>query len=81
MRPATSAEGIFGKGTKASQAWYRKMEAMLLEYDDGVFRVIRSLEYYLASYEYKESSRELIDSCLTFLCNNVHLMEYRYCLV
>ena len=22
------AEGIFGKGTKASQAWYRKMEAM-----------------------------------------------------
>jgi len=33
------AEGIFGKGTKASQAWYRKMEAMLLEYDDGVFFV------------------------------------------
>jgi len=71
------AEGIFGKGTKESQSWYRKMEAMLLEYDDGVFRVIRSVEYYLASYEYKESSRKLIASCLTFLQNNAHLMEYK----
>ena len=57
MRPATGAEGIFGKGAKESQAWYRRMEAMLLEYDDGVHRVIRSLEYYLASYEYKAFAR------------------------
>jgi hypothetical protein len=71
------AEGIFGKGTEASKAWYRKMEAMLLEYEDGVHRVIRSLEYYLARYEYKESSRELMTSCLTFLQNNAHIMEYK----
>jgi hypothetical protein len=71
------AEGIFGKGTKESQTWYRKMEAMLLEYDDGVHRVIRSLEYYISSYEYKESSHELMTSCLTFLQNNAHIMEYK----
>lgn len=40
------AEGIFGKDTADGQAWYRKMEALLLEYEDGVIRVIRSLEYY-----------------------------------
>jgi len=39
--------------------------------------VIRSLEYYLASYESKESSCELATSCLTFLRNNAHLMEYK----
>ena len=71
------AEGIFGKGTDEGKSWYRKMEALLLEYDDGVDRVIRSLEYYLESYEYKESSRKLIESCLTFLRNNAHLMEYK----
>jgi len=71
------AEGIFGKGTDEGKAWYRKMEALLLEYDDGVYRVIRSLEYYIESYEYKESSRKLIESCLTFLRNNAHLMEYK----
>ena len=69
------AEGIFGKGTKESQAWYRKMEAMLLEYDDGAYRVIRSLEYYLARYEYKDSSRELSTSCLTFLQNNAPIID------
>jgi len=53
------------------------MEALLLEYDDGVHRVIRSLEYYLAGYEYKEAPRKLIESCLTFLRNNAHLMEYK----
>jgi len=78
------AEGIFGKGTNCcaggtdeGKAWYRKMEALLLEYDDGVHRVIRSLEYYLAGYEYKESSQKLIVSCLTFLRNNTHVMEYK----
>ena len=56
------------------------MEALLLEYDDGVHRVIRSLEYYLAGYEYKEAPRKLIESCLTFLRNNAHLMEYKRCI-
>jgi len=71
------AEGIFGKGTSAGQVWYRKMEGTLLSYDDGAERVIRSLEYYLNCYEYKESSRNLIEGCLTFLRNNVHRMEYK----
>lgn len=71
------AEGIFGKGTADGQAWYRKMEALLLEYEDGVIRVIRSLEYYANGYEYQESSRKLIEDCLTFLRNNAHRMEYK----
>ena len=72
------AEGLFGKSTKESQAWYRKMEGCLLEHDDGVLRVIRSVEYYLASGEFKESSLELIASCLTFLRNNALLRLYKF---
>jgi hypothetical protein len=53
------------------------MEALLLECDDGVSRVMRSLEYSLASYAYQETSRSLIQSCLTFLQNNAPLMEYK----
>ena len=71
------AEGIFGKGTKDSQTWYRKMESLLLERDDGAEHVIRSLEYYLNCSEYKESSRKLIEGCLTFMRNNSHRMEYK----
>jgi len=71
------AEGLFGKGTQESQAWYRKMEGLLLEREEGAVCVIRSLEYYLLSYEYKETSRGLIQSCLTFFCNNKHRMEYK----
>ena len=52
------------------------MEALLLSYDDGVERAIRSLEYYLNHYEYKELSRLLMEVCLTFLRNNSHRMEY-----
>ena len=71
------AEGIFGKGTADGQAWYRKMEGLLLGYEDGVIRVIRSLEYYLANYEYTETRCGLIEGCLTFLRNNSHRMEYK----
>jgi len=74
---SSGAEGIFDKGTSAGQVWYRKMEGTLLSYEDGAERVIRSLEYYLNSYEYKDSSRELIEDCLTFMRNNVHRMEYK----
>jgi hypothetical protein len=70
------AEGIFGKNTDEGKAWYRKMEALLLEYDDGVHRVIRSLEYYIESYEYTQTQSASITSCLTFLRNNAHVMEY-----
>jgi hypothetical protein len=71
------AEGIFGKGTAAGKVWYRKMEGTLLSYGDGAERVIRSLEYYLNGYKYKDSSRSLIEACLTFMRNNAHRMEYK----
>jgi hypothetical protein len=71
------AEGIFGKGTPEGREWYRKMEGMLLDDDDGVLRVIRSLEYFLESSEYSESSQKLIVGCLTFMRNNSDRMEYK----
>lgn len=74
---SSGAEGIFGKGTAEGKVWYRKMEGTLLSYDDGAERVIRSLEYYLNHYEYKESSRLLTEGCLTFMRNNAHRMEYK----
>ena len=74
---SSGAEGVFGKGTAAGKVWYRKMEGTLLSYGDGAERVIRSLEYYLNGYQYKESSRKLIEDCLTFMRNNVHRMEYK----
>ncbi len=74
---SSGAEGIFGKGTAEGKVWYRKMEGTLLSYEDGADRVIRSLEYYSNGYKYKKSSRKLIESCLTFMRNNVHRMEYK----
>jgi hypothetical protein len=74
---SSGAEGIFGKGTQEAKAWYRKIEGTLLSYEDGAARVIRSLEYYLNGYEYSKSSRSLIESCLTFMRNNAHRMEYK----
>ena len=71
------AEGIFGKGTAEGKAWYRKMEAVLLSYNDGAERVIRSLEYYRNGWEYSSSSTALIEGCLTFMRNNSHRMEYK----
>jgi len=53
------------------------MEAMLLEYDDGVDRVIRSVEYYLANCKFTKKRGELVQSCLTFLRNNAHHMDYK----
>ncbi|MGL6194494.1 MAG: hypothetical protein ACRC2T_06690, partial [Thermoguttaceae bacterium] len=69
--------GIFGKGTSEGKAWYRKMEATLLSYEDGAIRVIRSLEYFLKHYEYQETACKLITGCLTFMRNNCHRMEYK----
>jgi hypothetical protein len=74
---SSGAEGIFGKGTSEGQAWYRKMEGILLSYDDGVQRVIHSLEYYETAYEYSPSSQKLIADCLTFMRNNSDRMEYK----
>ncbi len=64
-------------GTAEGKVWYRKKEGTLLSYDEGADRGIRSLEYCLNGYEYKESSRKLIEGCLTFLRNNGPRMEYK----
>jgi len=74
---SSGAEGIFGKGAAAGKVWYRKMEGTLLSYEDGAARVIRSLEYYLEQYKYKEASRKLINDCVTFMRNNSDRMEYK----
>ena len=74
---SSGAEGIFGKGTKEGKAWYRKMEGTLLSYEDGVTRVIHSLEYYAKAYEYAPTSLKLIEGCLTFMRNNSDRMEYK----
>jgi len=74
---SSGAEGIFGKGTEEGKAWYRKMEGMLLNDNDGAAKVIRSLEYFLKNYEYPLLSRKLIEDCLTFMGNNVDRMAYK----
>jgi hypothetical protein len=74
---SSGAEGIFGKGTSEGQAWYRKMEGILLSYEDGAAKVIHSLEYYEKAYEYSPSSLKLIEDCLTFMRNNSDRMEYK----
>jgi hypothetical protein len=74
---STTAEGIFGKDSQDGRDWYHKMEGLLLSYDDGAARVIRSIEYYLDKEKRDSNRQKLIQSGLTFMNNNAHRMEYK----
>jgi len=71
-----AAEALFGKNSLEGQRWYAKYRAVLLEQDDGVQAVRRSLVYYGNTRRLSPSSRKALATERTFFRRNHHRMPY-----
>lgn len=71
-----AAEALFGKNSWEGQRWYAKYRAVLLEHDDGVHAVRRSLTYYGGTRRLSPSRREALATEQTFFRRNQHRMTY-----
>ena len=70
-----AAETIFGVGMQGAKAWEESWKKALLEDDDGVVRLIRSMEYY-ASKRMLKSRRKILVSQIGYFKNNKDRMSY-----
>jgi hypothetical protein len=71
-----AAEALFGKNSLEGQRWYAKYRAVLLEQDDGVQAVRRSLAYYGRTRRLGPSRRHALAMERTFFRRNYHRMTY-----
>jgi len=71
-----AAEALFGKNSVAGQRWYAKYRAVLLEQDDGVHAMRRSLAYYGRTCRRSPSRRKALATEQTFFRRNKHRMAY-----
>jgi len=71
-----AAEALFGKNSLEGQRWYAKYRAVLLEQDDGVQAVRRSLAYYGRTRGLGASRRHALATEQTFFRRNHHRMTY-----
>jgi len=69
-----AAEALFGKGTKQARLWFEHYTAMLIEKEDGVRRVLRSMDYY--GTKLCASQRQALNHQRTFFANNARMMTY-----
>jgi hypothetical protein len=71
-----AAEALFGKKSDAGQRWYEKYRRVLLEQDDGVRSVRRSLAYYGRTRRRSADRRHALAAERTFFRRNQHRMAY-----
>jgi hypothetical protein len=71
-----AAEALFGKNNVEGKRWYAKYRATLLEQDDGVQAVLRSIDYYGHTYRLSKSGRQAVAMERTFFRRNKHRMLY-----
>jgi hypothetical protein len=71
-----AAEALFGKHSGAAQRWYEKYRGVLLEQDDGVRSVRRSLAYYGRTRRRSADRRQALGTERTFFRRNQHRMAY-----
>jgi len=71
-----AAEALFGKQSVAAQRWYEKYRRVLLEQDDGVRSVRRSLAYYGRTRRLSGDRRHALATERTFFRRNQHRMAY-----
>jgi hypothetical protein len=71
-----AAEALFGKNSGIGQRWYAKYRATLLEQEDGVAAVLRSMDYYRRTRRLSKSGREGLATERTFFWRNQHRMRY-----
>jgi hypothetical protein len=71
-----AAEALFGKNSAAAQRWYAKYRGVLLEQDDGVPALRRSLAYYGRTRHLPSDRRQAWATERTFFRRNQHRMAY-----
>ena len=71
-----AAEALFGKNSEEAQRWYAKYRGVLLERDDGVHAVRRSLAYYGRTRRLPVDRRKALATERTFFRRNKHRMAY-----
>jgi hypothetical protein len=71
-----AAEALFGKNSAEAKRWYAKYRAVLLEQDDGVQAVRRSLVYYSRTRRRDSHRRQALATERTFFRRNQQRMTY-----
>jgi hypothetical protein len=71
-----AAEALFGKRNARAQAWYNRYRVKLLEQEDGVASVRRSMVYYSQTQRLSKSRQEALAKEQTFFRRNQHRMNY-----
>lgn len=71
-----AAEALFGKGSKEALRWFERYVVVLIEEDEGVRRVLRSMDYYGTVRGLSASQRQALKRERTFFANNAHMMTY-----
>ena len=71
-----AAEALFGKGTDEAKGWYRKYKGKLLEEDDGVDALLRSMKYYQQARNLPAARRRDLETQRTFFLRNRARMTY-----
>jgi len=71
-----AGEALFGKSSEPGHAWYHKYRKKLLEDDEGVEAVLRSIDYYGQKLGLPKSRREKLAQERTFFRRNQDRMCY-----
>jgi len=71
-----AAEALFGKNSVDGRRWYARYRAKLLEQDDGVEALRRSIDYHGRTRRLRQSSRKALSTERTFFRRNGSRMSY-----
>lgn len=71
-----AAEAIFGKKEDKAARWYAKYKALLLEDENGLESLLRSLRYYRKQLRAGTERRLLVDRVMRYFGNNRERMRY-----
>ena len=70
------AEAIHGKSSATASEWYKKYRDILKAHKQGVLKLIRSAEYYLANQSYSKTRRQEIQTHLGYFKKHKKFMQY-----
>jgi len=71
-----AAEALFGKSSEAAKNWYEKYYTVLLEYDDGAARIMRSMDYYAKANPLTKTRAAALNTERTYFRRNKDRMPY-----
>ena len=73
---SNAAEALFGKQSEEGKAWYKKWKNKLLEDENGVSSLLRSMSYYEKENRLSKKRAKELKTQTTFFKNNRHRMKY-----